>query len=273
MSDIPTQEEAIRQLYLLFSKLKEEVDSQQVALARIQRPWYKEGATLIAVLAFLFSLSTTVFSYIQTKQQHIHDLRTEVRATLLQFSELGIETLKSQERYRNNPQLAGLLGDKAGGVLGLLAVRVSELAMEIPYYISVKEHLTIAQILFSADRPGLSKRHTVIALERSKIPRQRFEAMKLLAFYAQDSDDLSAMRSLYNKALGVAENMEPPHISHWKRFLLLKEWSKRELDLKQCDEFGRVIDIAGTEFMKLRLNLQKRVAKEFKEIRNINCIQ
>jgi hypothetical protein len=156
--DLAAIEQAVRHLYSGLEKLKDEVDAHQIAMARIQRPWYREPSIIISILAFLFSLGTTAFSYIQAQQQRVHDLRTETRSALLQFNQLAIDTVKEQEQHRNNPNFASLLADKAGGTLAMLAVRISEISMEIPDHISVREHLAIAGTLHSSDNSNLAKR-------------------------------------------------------------------------------------------------------------------
>ena len=271
VADLATHEHDIQHLYTGFAKLKEEVNSQQIALARIKRPWYHNASVMVSVLAFIFSLGTTTFAYFQTRQQRVHDLRTEVRTALLQFNQLAIDALKAEEQYRGNPTFSSLLADRAGGTLAMLAVRISELAMEIPEHISVKEHLAIATVLHSADRPSIAALHTGIALGRTTDPQERVEATRMLALLAYSALDLPSMRHHFEGAVKAAHAIDPIHLSHWSKLGTFQLWSERELIAKQCAEFAELLKRAGDEYLKLPGDLQRRKAGELEALRSQVC--
>lgn len=271
MADLATHEHDIQHLYNGFSKLKEEVDSQQIALARIKRPWYQNASVMVSVLAFIFSLGTTTFAYFQTRQQRIHDVRTEVRTALLHFYQVSIDALKASEQHKGNPTFSSLLQDRAGGTLQMLAVRISELAMEVPEHISVKEHLAIATVLNIADRPGIAASHLRIALNRTTDPQEQVEATRMLAMAAYVAMDLASMRHHFEAAVNAAHEISPPQLSHWSKLGTFQLWSERELNAKQCTEFAELLKRTNDEYLKLSVDAQRLKAPELEVLRSQVC--
>lgn len=264
-------ERAWRELYDYVVKLKEEVDSQQITLGRISRPWYRDGAVMFAALAFFFSLGTTTFSYFQAEQQRVHNLRTEVRATLVQYNQLATEVIRLKREHKNDPNLTGILGDKYGGVLELLAVRASELAMEIPDFISPSEHLSIAVTAHSADRETISIEHLAIALKRSADPEDRVKVHRMLGIIAAGHGDEAGRRRNFQIAVEEASSVTPDYQVAWSRLMTLEVWADHERESRACDEFERVKKLADEEFLKLPLRLQVSHASEFALFRTLEC--
>lgn len=100
---LPEDIESIKSEVTTFQTLRAEVDALQVAVMTGSKPWYKQVATIVAVLALLFSFSTTYVSFKRTKAEDIRSLKTELRGLLQRLAAMPIENLEMQIKYRDTP--------------------------------------------------------------------------------------------------------------------------------------------------------------------------
>ena len=84
--------------------LKDEVDALQIAFDRKDRPWYQDGATIISVLALIFSFGTTWVSSRKADAQDIENQRIELRGLLQRMAELPKQNLEAMESTVQIPE-------------------------------------------------------------------------------------------------------------------------------------------------------------------------
>jgi tetratricopeptide (TPR) repeat protein len=125
--------------------LKNEVDALQVAVMKGQGPWYKQIPIIVAVVALLFSFSTTYVAYKKAEIEEIKNSRIELRGLLQRLSELPIEHLDYSAKYAQDSgriqSIAGLLTQE----LSILSEQASEIARKLPRgYISAAEYYGLA---------------------------------------------------------------------------------------------------------------------------------
>jgi hypothetical protein len=100
------------------------------------RPWYRDLAVIVALMAFIFSVATTVFSYIQANEQRLHDNRAELRNLTQRLSALPAEYVEVSSRYdTSNPAhrtILGQLSRQYNTELQLLARQAVEVIARLP---------------------------------------------------------------------------------------------------------------------------------------------
>ncbi|HEY4639882.1 MAG TPA: hypothetical protein VII75_00935 [Thermoanaerobaculia bacterium] len=111
VTDLPTSNnETLKQL----QAMQAEIDALQVHVMSTRKRWYHDASAVVAVLAFIFSLTTTAVAYVQTKQNNVEADRTALRQFMQRLLTLPQEMTTMQRDYRDSPpeQLEYLLGLK-----------------------------------------------------------------------------------------------------------------------------------------------------------------
>jgi len=89
MNDLPP----VRPVEAQIRDIQQQVEIIKQGLAAVSKPWYRDGTTVVASLAFVFSLATTVFSYPQSQQARFHDQRVELRSLIQRQTDLEKELI------------------------------------------------------------------------------------------------------------------------------------------------------------------------------------
>jgi hypothetical protein len=91
------------QLSILRGRLDRVDEDIRLLTLRARPSWYKDVATLISVFALVFSLGTTIVTALHTREQDIHDLRTELRGLQQRLAALQKEDYEVSRKYINDP--------------------------------------------------------------------------------------------------------------------------------------------------------------------------
>jgi tetratricopeptide (TPR) repeat protein len=131
--------------------MQQEIGALQVQAMEKKRPWYCDVTTMVATLAFLLSLCTTLFSYWQTQQQQLHNNRAELRSLLQRLSELPKENAILTQTYTDR-LISGQIGGYIQQENAMLAKHAAELMRTLPANaVSSSEYIMVSNALsFSA---------------------------------------------------------------------------------------------------------------------------
>lgn len=169
-------------------------------------PWYKKPATVISILALVFSFGTTVFSAHNSHQEDIRANRRDARAVLQRLSKLPIENYDLLQKYKGTGQ-----GEALSGMVNqeniLLATQAAELIERYPGAFTSTEYFAVAFALASSNIigkvPGLFQR----AMELATTSNDYSVAARAYGAYLYSKTEYAEGRRFYGEALHV-----------WKRF-------------------------------------------------------
>jgi hypothetical protein len=128
--------------------MKREIDALQIAITEDTKPWYQNIATLLSVVALLFSFGTTYVSYRRTAVQDIQSSRQELRGLLQRLAALPKENVDIRKKYADDPASMNVVGGFINQENALLARQAAELAKKLPGdLVSGTEYYAIALAL------------------------------------------------------------------------------------------------------------------------------
>jgi hypothetical protein len=230
--------------------LKAEVDALQVHAMRSQRPWYREVAAIVAILALVFSFGTTVVSYNRTAQQDIHDQQVELRTLIERLSAIPRELIESQRTYANDPGTASTLNSILTQEQLLVAKQAARIIQSIPNEVGATEYLVVGNILVSnsLDDPGLNLLET--AITKAQNANDLVSALQSRAYRLFQLGRVDEGRQNYSQALFVFrqdryKNQSASYINY-VNLQTQVNWAIAELGIRACDE-ARVHVVAAKE--------------------------
>lgn len=148
--------------------LNAEVDALQIVAAERARPWYKNAATIISLLAFLFSFGVTLESCTRTRNEDIRARREELRTILQKLTELPKEIRKDSITYSANPDVIRSLQSISGQESALLAQQASEILASLPPSVAkAEEFYGVGAALEATGALAEAARHMRISRERA----------------------------------------------------------------------------------------------------------
>jgi tetratricopeptide (TPR) repeat protein len=197
-------ENPLEQLKSQVQLLSGEVDTLQKAVLGQTKPWYKQAATLISVLALLFSFGTTYVSDRRTDAQDIHNSRTELRALLQRMAVLPKENFEITQKYAGNAVAQNLLSAYLNQENALLSRQAAEIAKKLPKdKVSATEYYAVALALQSAYNLDSSKEFLKLALESAKDFNDEIGVLRTSANLLFITGKPEAGRVEYQKALDI----------------------------------------------------------------------
>lgn len=215
-----------------------EIDALQIEMAKPQRPWYRDVATIVAVIALLFSFGTTVVSIYRTRQQDIRDARTELRSHLQRLSVLAKENaeLKNTQDEEIRAGLSGILGNE----YRLTAQQSAEVIDNIPpSYMSSAEYIAVANALIVSSSPDVARGLLKRAIDTSKNPDDKLGAYRLYAALLFSSGDFEEGRKMYQEALNISNSYPPSLVPNSKEIRITQAelaWAATEARWRQCSQ-------------------------------------
>ncbi len=144
-----------------------EIDALQAHLYASRTPWYRSIPTIISVLAFCFSLGTTVVSYQRTRQLDIQAARTELRGFIQRLSALPKENLQLTKTYDYDQLALGNLQSFITQETTLTARQAAEVVRRIPDKVSATEYSAVAYALWSAGNTATAMEFTKLAVQKA----------------------------------------------------------------------------------------------------------
>src|SRR5687767_7530773 len=89
--------------------LKAEVDALHIQAAQERKPWYFVPSNIVSVVALVFSLGTSVFSYWKSYQTEVATNRAEVRQLIQRTTRLPIENFELLQKFPNAQGLTTMI--------------------------------------------------------------------------------------------------------------------------------------------------------------------
>ncbi len=224
-----------------------EIDDLRIKTAEARLPWYRNIQSLVAVLALLLSLSTTVVSgyWARTqgeiaeqrlRQQEIHDARTELRGLLQALSELA---RKNEELVTMSDSLAASrLSSSYASETSILLSQALELMDTIPDHVSSSEYLSVALPLAATGDYGRAETRIERAIELASNAFDYTSAIRTHAMLLFLKGDFEGGRARLTEALD-AWSVFPPltrfeqTVGDWTTEMT---WADQERIQGNCDE-------------------------------------
>ena len=226
--------------------LKSEVDSLQVHVLGLSAPWYRQMATIIAVMSFALSLLATVGAEFRVRQQEVFASRAELRQLIQRMNALPREAFELGKKYQEQNDLMSLasLTQYIRNENNLLAGQATGLLESLSEYATPDEYFAVAAALSQFDT-----RRAITLLEQLR-PRlegianpggaeldAQIQLFRTLATYNIGSGDFLPGRQYFQRALAVARAATVPNESLRDRNLADTElyWVRAEAAAGNCD--------------------------------------
>lgn len=146
----------------------------------LKESWTSINSNIIAILALIFSFTTTLISYNRIEEQDIHNTKNELRLILGRLSSLPKENQELMNKYKNNPmgisKLSGYIAQEniilANQAFDLIKKMPEETITGIEYYSVADAFLNIedydkAILLYKKAIYKINNINTEIAIHRS----------------------------------------------------------------------------------------------------------
>lgn len=261
-----------REMLELIGRLDRQVADLQADQVQSRRPWYRDIATIISLLAFTFAVATTVFSYVQASQQRVRDLRAELRSLLARQAEIARENMELPFRYPNAAAIAQTLSGALQSENAALLSQAVEVARQIPDQISSGEYL---QLGFGATLSNSNdEAHTFFdqAIQRARTANDKVGPLRAQAQLFFGELNAERGRDFYRQALDVFKSFptKNEYLEGSTQLQTLLGWTRRELELGNCAEAGKQFD----EAQKLTTRLTKRyvLLNQMRELAQLQTI-
>lgn len=200
--------------------------------------WRRNPATIIALCALVFSISTTAFSYYQAHLAAQRARYAEFRMVLNELTNVPLQFLPAEDSARQSRR-------KSAYVDGVRRVRETFLTDQAIAYLESPNNLATAAEYLEVGRalsgPGSFKwkqRLYSAALERADSSEQKIIAYRRLAVLGFDLKNVDSGRAYYEKALAVpaasgANEIHPMEAAFTTATTEIY-WANDELLIGQC---------------------------------------
>lgn len=232
--------------------LQERLDELQQEISEPHK-WYKDAGTIIAILAFVFSLGTTWFSYQQANQQQIGAYKTELRDIITRISEIPRDYTAYAQTY-TDPAILGQLNGSLQTENGMLAKRAVEIAKKIPEEVTSSEYLLIGQSLYNSNVTDETIRMYDLAIRSATNSNDLVAALRYEANLEMLLGEIDQGRAKYQEALNVFERFPVNNEFYINSTMAMTEiaWAVSEFSIGACDRVQGHLDAAETAIDKLR---------------------
>ncbi|HEY0793516.1 MAG TPA: hypothetical protein VGD78_20815 [Chthoniobacterales bacterium] len=253
MSEISDSDNPTRSSEKL-AQIEGEVAALKATLSR-EKPWYKEASTLVSSLAFIFSLGTTVVSYIRSGQQDVHAARAELQSYIEKLSSLPREYYQLQKDFQGNPQALVDLSGTMNGQLIFFSRRASEVIKQIPNQVSSTEATFVAAALFQTGTYTEGGKLAQLAIDKAKNYNDEIAADRnygrYLLYQGRFSDGRMKLQSALEIFSKYAENNED--VKNVSAFETEIWWAQSEAAAHQTNEVRGHMSNAAVYLSKIPL--------------------
>ena len=227
--------------------IKAEVDALQVHVMAARRPWYRQVSGLVAVIALIFSLVTTVLSFMRTAEQDVRAQQIEVRSLIQRLMALPKENIDLLTKYEDSPEVSTVLSSSVSIENEVLLQHAVSIVEQIPDLISPVEYFAIAESFFAAGKYFGARRYYEkslnVAVDR-EIGVGAYRSLAVLAYQAGEFEEAGRM---IDGALGIFESDKFKHIEspplqyrNWTHFQTRIFWAQKLIQLgANCQEVRR----------------------------------
>ena len=164
--------------------------------------WHKKPATLISIVALVFSFGTTAFSAFNSHQEDVRSNRRDVRALLQRLSKLPLENYELMQKYKSAAE-----GQALSGMINqeniLLATQASELIDRYPNSFEATEYYAIAIALANSNIMGKVPKLFQRAMDLATNSNDYSVAARAYGSYLYSKGEYSEGKRLYAEALNV----------------------------------------------------------------------
>lgn len=234
--------------------IEKKVETLRSGLAAVNKPWYRDGTTVIASLAFVFSLSTTVFSYLQSQQARYHDLRVELRSLIQRQIDLEKELVTIPLTY-NDLAVQGYLRGYVAKDQELITRQAYELIQALPQnQVTAIEYMAISK---GFSEMGLLEEALILAQDAIRVSHDGQALSVSRQRYAEllfKTGDYAAGREQYQLALDAFEHYQsiPLYEQRYSQLYTERSWIVSEYTNHQCTEAKQHVDAAQALISELQ---------------------
>jgi tetratricopeptide (TPR) repeat protein len=244
----------------------EEIDLLQIDVARHEvvtsTPWYRDPRILVAYFALLFSLGTTVVSYIRLDQDKQHETRTELTGYIQRLEELPRVAAEDRLQYGDagGSQLSGFVNAETQQI----ANQAQSLAALIPTEVSTLEYVTIGYGFQATGNFAQAAEMYQQALIATRTTQDKVVALRSLANIRFVLGDAPGGRGYFAQARAVYANDReaPALVAASENAATELQWASNELALGFCSEVVGHIDAAQALITNLPFNTQQALVDQ-----------
>jgi hypothetical protein len=219
--------------------LKQEIDALQVHVLQIDKPWYKQASSIVAVLALTFSLFTTHLSYDRDRRLDQQANRAELRSLIQRLTALPRENFELLQKYKDDAAAAGQFSGFITSESVVLTNQALDIMQRIPDLVSASETLAVAGALVTSGRIADARRLTQRAAQDARASAlEIIAAYRNLGWHAFANGQVEEGRRQFQSALdafsGRADQASPQFINYTHTFTEMY-WAQQEVLTLHCD--------------------------------------
>jgi hypothetical protein len=141
--------------------------------------WYKDAATVIALVSLLVSLAASAITIIHTRTQDLQTAHLDLRAVLQRLLAVPKEGLELRETYKGNDDHINFVNTLLQQELNVLASQgANAVRMLGPKVVSSPEYLTIARAQSDAGNAAAQREFITLACSVAKTPGDKLMALR-----------------------------------------------------------------------------------------------
>jgi hypothetical protein len=167
-----------------------------------EEPWHKKPATIISILALLFSFSTTIFSAYKARTDEILANRRDVRSIIEKLTRIPINNYELMQKYKNEAS-----GQALSGMINqeniLLATQAAELIDRFPASFTSTEYFAVAGALASSNIMSKVPIMFQRAIDSATTSNDLNVAARSYAAYLYSKGNYTEGKRLYEESLKV----------------------------------------------------------------------
>ena len=203
-----------------FKTLKAEVDALQIQAAQERKPWYFVPSNIVSVVALVFSLGTSVFSYWKSYQTEVATNRAEVRQLIQRTTRLPIENFELLQKFPNAQGLTTMITQEQL----LLANQAAEKIKRYPDTFTSTEYFAAAGALANVNSPAHVSEFLLKAIELATTANDYLVACRSYGHHLFMQSKVDEGRSFYSKAITDVWTRFPSSERTFRRGMLIQTY-------------------------------------------------
>ena len=263
--------EELQELRYKLEQNDTEIDALQIESQKAQHPWYRDMSVLVSIAAVLFSLFTTALSLYNSRQQEIHNNKTELRGLIQRINELNREyaDLLIQPDARNQIYHSSAISAE----IVLLADQAYELIENIPGRVSPREYSAVAEAFSLNSYPELAEDMYKKAIDAAETRMQKVDSLRNYASFLILNQRPQEVREMYAAAITANNEFDTAypvailrtdlwtHLS-WAGYEFTQhECASGVEQLNKASEIARQLSLPANDPHMLQLNLLVKSAE------------
>jgi hypothetical protein len=237
--------------------LAKRVDLLEIASHEKTRPWYRQPSTIVAVIALLISLVTTIYTQSASKQESIRSKKEELRKLVLNL----IEVHQSMRKRVVSPD-----GQDPQAVVfqhRVLLRSALRLVKQIPDEVSSSEYVILSQEVQTVGETSEAERYLRKAVDASASTLEKAQTLIWLGnFYFEfgPKHSLDKGRDAFQRAGQSLEQQLDPYAIDL-RGLTFETWAATELRNGFISQANAKLEQARTIYTTLPKDFPYRAAR------------